>query len=386
MLLLNIYRRSFIFFYSLKFGEPSSLEEINSIALKTPYYKENGVEKNLNKENLRNNGLLFLRKYRFGVKKNTSGGSTGKPVAFYQDFTYRSIVRNEIFSRMRSLDWEPGESYFKLWGDDKELRGSKSKTRRFINWSLNLHEFNSFELNDDLFTNLHSFIERNKPRFGECYVHSLYHFALWLDKLDKSVDVPFVIVTAGSLQQKQYDLIRKRISSRVVNRYGSREVGNIAYSSDKNPFILFPTYYNLLEFKSYSGELKEILVTSLANKCHPLIRYEISDLTSVRSTSEVLYNVSGRTVDMFRSISGTLIDGEYFTHLLYSCESIIDFQFIQKSFELIEFKYVGNLSDKEKKYIVEGCKEVMGDVDVVIINVHRFANTKRKFRYTLCEI
>ena len=96
------------------------------------------------------------------------------------------------------------------------------------------------------------------------------------------------------------------------------------------------------------GEEGNIVVTCLTNFAMPLVRYWIGDRGALasdpspggRSTPQVLKYVSGRSVDAFRTRDRRLVDGEYFTHLLYFRPWVSKFQVIQKAHEHILFKIV----------------------------------------------
>ena len=71
----------------------------------------------------------------------------------------------------------------------------------------------------------------------------------------------------------------------------------------------------------------------------PLIRYRIGDRAIAGSgercpcgrDTPMLAGVTGRSVDMFFGGDGRMVDGEYFTHLLYFRPWLRQFQVIQSS-------------------------------------------------------
>src|SRR6185369_17935513 len=80
----------------------------------------------------------------------------------------------------------------------------------------------------------------------------------------------------------------------------------------------------------------------------PLVRYFIGDRGVLSGDNkcicgrggQMLERVLGRTVDTFCLADGTLIDGEYFTHLLYFRNWVKKFQVIQRTTEHMVFKVV----------------------------------------------
>src|SRR5207248_2944541 len=101
--------------------------------------------------------------------------------------------------------------------------------------------------------------------------------------------------------------------------------------------------------------------------------------------------ISGRSVDAFRKRDQTLVDGEYFTHLLYFRSWIGKFQVVQKSYEHIVFRLMrlnGEPPRTELQEIAAGARRVLGAdcrVDFELVDQlppHRSG----KHRYTISEV
>src|SRR5689334_14221372 len=120
----------------------------------------------------------------------------------------------------------------------------------------------------------------------------------------------------------------------VYNRYGSREVSDIACELPGASGLWVAPWGNYVEILDDEarpvppGEEGNIVVTCLTNYAMPLVRYWIGDRGALAQTSRIgqtdgeagpqfLKHVFGRNVDAFRTRDQALIDGEYFTHLLY---------------------------------------------------------------------
>jgi phenylacetate-CoA ligase len=131
----------------------------------------------------------------------------------------------------------------------------------------------------------------------------------------------------------------------------------------------------------------------------PLIRYKIGDRGVLSSDSttpsglrgQILLKVSGRNVDMFRCQDGTLIDGEYFTHIVYFRDWVRKFQFIQKDYDLVIVNLVkaeaampdGSLEDISQKIQVllgDGCRVEYNFLEDIP------PSSSGKYRYTVSEV
>jgi phenylacetate-CoA ligase len=104
----------------------------------------------------------------------------------------------------------------------------------------------------------------------------------------------------------------------------------------------------------------------------PLIRYKIGDrgtLSPEYNSGQILDYVTGRNVDTFKTPDGTLIDGEYFTHLLYFREWVNKFQIIQKSYSHIAIKVIQDprfsYQPEDLDDIISKCKKIMGETCVI---------------------
>jgi phenylacetate-CoA ligase len=129
----------------------------------------------------------------------------------------------------------------------------------------------------------------------------------------------------------------------------------------------------------------------------PLVRYWIGDRGALLPQSDspggvqMLSHVSGRTVDTFRRNDQTLVDGEYFTHLLYFRPWVWKFQVVQKSYSHLLFRVVsttGRPAEKELEEIAARSRLAMGDDCEVEFE---FCDElpplcSGKFRYTISEV
>jgi phenylacetate-CoA ligase len=96
-------------------------------------------------------------------------------------------------------------------------------------------------------------------------------------------------------------------------------------------------------------------------------------------------------VDTFKKADGTLIDGEFFTHLLYFREGVRKFQVIQKDYKEILFKIVktsSELSIEDRQEIILKTRILMGnDCTVTFEFVDQIPPTSSgKYRYTISEV
>lgn len=138
----------------------------------------------------------------------------------------------------------------------------------------------------------------------------------------------------------------------VINEYGASEVGLIAMQNKQNAFVinnqnLFVEVVDEQSKPVQDGIVGRILVTDLYNLAHPMIRYEIGDLGSLKTLengTRILDNLQGRTSDIALLPSGKVVPGLTFYYVTKSIISedvaILEFIVIQKEPALFEIQYV----------------------------------------------
>lgn len=347
---------------------------------------------------------LKAKNFKGKYIENTSGGSTGEPVIFLQDKTFNEIGAGVKFLYEEWAGGGPGEKLVKLWGSEKDiLEGTIGLRAKISNFLFSRVLLNAFRMTEEDMFKFVEVINKFKPKVIEAYVQSIHELAKFIEKNNLRVYSPKGIITSAGvlgLEVKKY--LEDIFKTRVFNRYGSREAGDIACSCEKTEELHINVFTHYLEIlndnlkKCEPGEIGKIYITTLHNKVMPFIRYEIGDLgvISEKTTCEcgrgmpLMKKVVGRTVNVFLTKDNTLIDGEYFTHLFYFKKWVRKFQVIQKDFDLIHIKIVGEKNEKDIEKINENIKMVMGKdckIDWFFVD-EIFPTPSGKFLYTISEI
>ncbi len=339
--------------------------------------------------------------------ENTSGGSTGEPIRLVQDTEYedQSAAIGLFYSSL--LGCEVGDPLVRLWGSERDLDGgTKSRKARFFNWLTNTTWLNAFLMSPERMIEYVQTLNRLRPRLILAYAQAAYELALFVERERISLAPQRAVLTsAGTLYPFMREKIAKVFGCEVYNLYGSREVSDIACELPGLDGLWVAPWCNFVEIVDDAGRQVpagmdgNIVVTCLTNYAMPLLRYEIGDrgallpdntLTEHPGT-QVLKQVSGRNVDMFRTSNQTLVDGEYFTHLLYFRPWVRKFQVVQKAREHVLFKCVQanggptrseleDIAAKARLVMGAGCRvdfEFPGDLP---------PHPSGKYRYTISEI
>jgi len=341
---------------------------------------------------------------------NTSGGSTGEPVQLIQDANYMEwkMAVKSYFDEWTGFN--VGCRKLKLWGSERDLFvGRENSKIRILKWLHNEIWINTFKMTPEKMRLYVNKINTFKPIQILAYVESIYELALFIEKEKMCVYSPKSIMTsAGSLFPFMREKIEKVFQAPVFNRYGSREVGDIACECDhkKGLHVSSLTHYiEILKPDGTSAELEEngeVVITTLNNYAMPLIRYRIGDIAAWSSetcscgrSSPLLKQVKGRVSDTFVTQEGDQVHGEYFTHLFYFRKWVRRFQVVQEDFEFISVLIVPEMGEitqetvaKDLADIKEKIRLVMGEECIVDV---RFVEDIRpmdsgKYRYTISKV
>ena len=326
---------------------------------------------------------------------NTSGGSTGEPVRFIQDMEFRYLQRVLAYEQKSWTGYGFGEFMIKLWGNEKEILSDKKNYKAMLlDWVKNVKFLNSYRLTPELIKEYLIFIKNHPPKLLLTYIQSIYQVAKYIK--DNNLDAPklnAIMTTAGTLYPNQKRLLEEVFNTKVYNRYGSREVGNIACS--KGDEELYISKYIFVEVLKENGEIStngkgELLITTLTNFAMPLIRYKIGDVGEIETKQnlQILKKLYGRDVDMFKTKDGSFIDGEYFSDLFYFMEWVYKYQVIQKDYDHIVVKIATKEPNKgDLEHIENGIKKIMGKCRVdfeIVDDIPQLSSGK--FRYTISEL
>ena len=336
-----------------------------------------------------------------------TSGSTGEPVRIIQDWFYadRAGAITLLFSRLAGR--EIGELELSLWGSSRDIiEGSENWRVRLINRLTRTRMLDAFRMTPQSMREFIKILNSECPKLVLAYAEAIYELARFAEREGIAVLPQAAVMTsAGTLYPFMRDKIIEVFQCRVFNRYGSREVGDVACERPGCNGLWVAPWGNYVEIVDGEGNRVpdgtegEILVTSLNNYAMPLIRYGLGDrgiLAPAGSDAPTvpgqrLQTVLGRTVDTLRSSDGTLVHGFYFVAILLFRDWVLRVQVVQKGLSHIVFRIVRADSDNHRQELDEVAaktQRLMGDdckVDFEFVDDIPAADSG-KFRYTVTEI
>ena len=160
-------------------------------------------------------------------------------------------------------------------------------------------------------------------------------------------------------------LMEKQFGIPIVNEYGASELDLIAFENSEGKWQVNSEtlFVEILDDKNNvlpNGEEGRIVITSLYNKAHPFIRYDIGDIGILSKESTIkkpiLEKLVGRTNDIAVLPSGKKSPGLTFYYVTKSIieddGNVKEFIIRQTKLECFEIDYVSEL-ELSKKQIQE---------------------------------
>ena len=213
----------------------------------------------------------------------------------------------------------------------------------------NRYRFTIFNLSDAVLEKVLIKFKNKKFDYINGYTSSVVLFAKFLQK--KGIVLTTVcptlkccIVTSEMLFDDDKIMLEKQFGVPVINEYGASELDLIAFQNPSgewqvNSETLFVEVLDEENNVLPSGKEGRIVITSLYNKAHPFIRYDIGDvgILDEKSTSKkrILKKLIGRTNDIAVLPSGKKSPGLTF---YYVTKSIIEDDGNVKEFVIKQIK------------------------------------------------
>jgi phenylacetate-CoA ligase len=338
---------------------------------------------------------------------NSSGGSTGEPIRLIQD---RQFTDYQMAIQWLSFTWAGrslGEPGVHLWGSERDiLQQTIGLKKKILNRLTNDRYFNAFLMTPEKMRKYLQFLNVHPPKLIIAYVQSIYELAQFAISEHIAVTPQQAIMTsAGTLYPFMREKIEAVFHCKIFNRYGSREVGDIACECSAHAGLHVFPWGNYIEIVDDQGNPVpdgvegNILVTNLNNFAMPLIRYAIGERGMLSLSNQctcgrhgqILERLSGRNVDVFRKRDGTIVDGEYFTHLLYFKDWVQKFQVVQKDYSSVLYKIQKTAYDYQPWELEEiqlKTRIVMGeDCKVTFEFLNEIPpSSSGKYSYTITEV
>ena len=339
-----------------------------------------------------------------GLARFNTGGSSGEPLIF---FIGDERVTHDVAAKWRATRWwdvDIGDREIVVWGSPIEL-GAQDRVRQFRDALMRTELMPAFEMSE---TKLDGFVARIRARrpamlFG--YPSAISHIARHAEKRGIRLDdlgVRVVFVTSERLYDDQRESIERLFGCPVANGYGGRDAGFIAHQCPSGSMHI-TTEDIVVEIVDASGQVLppgqsgEIVVTHLATRDFPFIRYRTGDIGVLEDTPcacgrglPVLKEIQGRSTDFVIALDGTVMHGLSLIYVLRDIPAVRAFKIIQETLTLtrVQVEPSEGFSDRDVVAIQSGLQARLGAS--VLIQVEKVAQVAAersgKFRYVISKV
>ena len=256
---------------------------------------------------------------------NKTSGSSGNPMVFAKDKLCHAMIWRNI---MRRFEWHGidfNRSYqARFYGMPLDyIANIKLRLKDYLS---HRYRFNIFDLSDKGLEKIITHFQNKKFDYINGYTSSIVLLAKYLKKNNLFLDVicptlKVCIVTSEMLFEDDKILLEEQFRIPIINEYGSAELDIIALEDSDgvwkvNSETLFIEILDDNNTVLSYGKEGRIVVTSLYNKAHPMIRYEVGDIGILDENSTnknpILKKLIGRTNDVAVLPSGKKSPGMTF--------------------------------------------------------------------------
>lgn len=353
-------------YYRRRFDErslrPSDIELLEDVS-KLPKLTKADIKENLSS--------MVDPSFEGKLIKNTSSGSTGHPIVFYEDGEKNRDCVAEYLRAIRwfGLDAGAGEARFSRLTSEV-CNGNKMNLLRKI--LLNQLILPGMGLSEEVFEDSFQKLVRFRPRILFGITSALHMFTQYILEKRKSlenINLDLIVAWAAPLYAHQRELMEATYDCPVLSLYGTREVGHIAAECPQKGFHINQENLLVELVDPISGnpcranEPGTVLVTTLNRYCMPFIRYDIGDVGILDDTVcscgrglALLKDVVGRTGEILTTQDGKILSPNFWCRMMMSDEvagSIKQFKVIQKTKGLILIQIVRDrgYTDEHSEYL-----------------------------------
>ncbi|WP_312438853.1 glycosyltransferase [Janthinobacterium sp.] len=339
-----------------------------------------------------------------GLRPFATGGSSGEPLQFYLG---RRRISHDIAAKWRATRWwgvDIGEREVVLWGSPIELH-AQDRLRRLRDWLLRSTLLPAFAMSPAKVDGFIAQLRRLRPRMLFGYPSALCRIAGQASARGVPLDglgVKVAFVTSERLYDEQRAQIAHAFGCPVANGYGGRDAGFIAHECPHGGMHITAEDI-IVEIVDAAGRplphgaLGEIVVTHLATRDFPFIRYATGDMGALGGDAcpcgrglPLLQRIEGRSTDFLTATDGTVMHGLALIYILRELPQVRSFKIIQESLLHTRVLLVCQpaLDDATCAAIVAGFRARLGaQVAIGIEEVAEIApEASGKYRYVVSKV
>ncbi len=339
-----------------------------------------------------------------GLARFNTGGSSGEPLIF---FIGNARVSHDVAAKWRATRWwnvDIGDPEIVVWGSPIEV-GAQDRVRTVRDRLLRTKLLPAFEMSDsqlDVFINE---IRARRPRMLFGYPSALSLIARRAERRGQAMHdlgIRVAFVTSERLYDHQRRKIETVFGCRVANGYGGRDAGFVAHECPEGGMHITGEDIVVETVRPdgtpcQAGEAGEIVITHLATRDFPFIRYRTGDvgvldgsLCACGRGLPLLKEIQGRTTDFIVAADGTIMHGLALIYVIRDLPGIRRFKIIQQTLDYTKVLIEPDIGFDPTlcAQIEAGLKARLGAATRVEVETVRELPTEQsgKFRYVSSQV
>ena len=339
-----------------------------------------------------------------GLARFNTGGSSGEPLIFCIG---KERISHDVAAKWRATRWwgvDIGDPEVVVWGSPIEL-GAQDRLRSLRDRLLRTHLLSAFAMSDENVDEFLREIGKVRPKMLFGYPSALAHIAHRAEATGRRMNnlgIRVAFVTSECLYSEQRSQIEKVFGCRVANGYGGRDAGFIAHECPEGGMHITAEDI-VIEIVDEAGNVLapgqagEIVITHLATRDFPFIRYRTGDVAVLGHSNcrcgrglPLIEAIQGRTTDFVVARDGTVMHGLVLVYVLRDMQGLRAFKIVQESLDLIRVLIVpdGNLPPASINHIREEFRRRLGStVEILVDQVPEIPReTSGKYRYVVSRV
>jgi phenylacetate-coenzyme A ligase PaaK-like adenylate-forming protein len=338
------------------------------------------------------------------LRRYNTGGSSGEPLIF---FIGRDRVSHDVAAKWRATRWwgvDIGDREIVLWGSPIEV-GAQDRLRALRDGLLRTKLLPAFEMSPANLDRFVAEIRATRPRMLFGYPSALAKVAAHAQAKGQRLDdlgIAVAFVTSELLYAHQRTSIASAFGCPVANGYGGRDAGFIAHECPAGGMHVSAEDI-VVEIVGPAGDALppgttgEIVITHLATRDFPFIRYRTGDMGSLDTRPcacarglPLLKEIQGRSTDFIVAEDGTVMHGLALIYVLRDLPGIASFKIVQESVQRVRVQVVSDLplAPSVEARIRDSFKARLGaGVEVAIERVAAIPPERSgKYRYVVSHV
>ena len=308
---------------------------------------------------------------QLGVKGRAgmTGGSTGEPTPYLHDEAQQAQIRAAGIYCRYHMGWQPGMPVIGVWGSERDIGKQLSLQGRVGARLRNTWLVDGYCLND-------ATVDAVLAQIGRHERIAIYGFTSMLEfvareVLKRGVEIPRGRVAAAwnggeMLFDQQSQIFEKAFGVPILNYYGGRELGAMAFQRARNAPLTVLRPWLFLEVVDddgrpvAAGETGRLVFTNTIGRGTPFLRFDIGDLGAITADGvdeagvARIAQLSGRRAGLLRLVNGRTVNCLYWNHLFKEFPEVEQFQVAVERGTSIELRMRGSGFGEERQHQLVG--------------------------------